>query len=160
MSASLINRISIALETISFFLVTLDLYGKDRLLTLSKKIINTNIEVVKHSNLVAKIVSIISLIIVVSGELIIRLPLQSKSVRKLFISWYQEHNILVVIVLIIGIFITIFKDKVEDFIRDKVFGNLISLGISLLSFFPIEGVMITIGTALFIISKILAFTNS
>ena len=155
MNKVLSEQISIILETISFFLVTIDLYGKERLVLLRSRIVKNRLEDIQRKKYFNKIVLVSTTIIVVCANLIVKSPW----LWKLNWNFIKEHYVIFSLIVIIGLIINTYEDKVEQFIRDKILGNLVNCFLFILSIFPIEGIMIVIGSTLFIISKIIAFMN-
>lgn len=162
-----IDRISILLETCSYFFVTLDLFGKERLDTLYKRIIAklSSIEPIQVADKIPGIVTknysnfmgskgCLSLLTVGLIALVIGVV---KAVFKDIPSAYI--TIIFLTLYMIGPMIlyptVIFIIKLLEGFINLTLGNIVKL----LFRYKLEGIMLAIGTVLFLTSKAVAFLN-
>lgn len=157
MSEEQIQHTSIILETVSFFLVTIDLYGKERLTDLRNRIIKNDIEQIKKGKYFRKITIILASTILISAELFIKGSIRLSIVREGFFNFILQNWKTFAVILLFSILLLTNETKVKNFIKNKILGGIVSIPISMFKIFPIEGIMITLGTIIFLISKIMIF---
>jgi len=153
------EQVSIVLETISFFLVTLDLYGKKRFLLLRKKIKDAQankISVVVYSK-AAPVTAIISILIFIFVFIF-----GIGALEVIYINDLNKHKALIVYISVAIICIVLYANmnsiaKSAILFSKKMIYAIVGLILFIMKAFPVEGMMITIGSFFFIVSKVLAY---
>ena len=157
------DRVAIILEAVSFFLVTLDLFGKERLNDTYQSII-TRLEKAKHTNFALTFskffrakhfcllwfILVFAIVFILKVEVILYKP-------KYNIVWNIVYGMFLVgIWAFIVLSPILFIGKLLDWFVHLTLGNLVKA----LYRNKVEGVMITIGTILFLVSKFISFRYS
>lgn len=156
------EHLSIGLETMAFFFVTIDLYGKERLSLLRSKVVSFNSVPIKDraKNLVWKMFKrwyLFLFVIILINILISQIILRYYSAK--FISLYKTGTSLQTINLDLNIIVftsTIFLYALFNFMFLVPFYLVVFIQ-KMSKLFRFEGMMLAIGTILFIISKVIAY---
>ena len=162
---------SITLEIFAFFLVTIDLYGRERIdkfKTSVLEITRTNLETkFKNINILFKRYWIFYIIgIIICLPLILFLGLLCLAgVNTLLMDILEDgspwHIVIYIILLVISVILSVFiykySTKIFSFIIFYFFFGIVKILQGLSKVFPIEGMMVVSGTILFLVSKTLAY---
>jgi|GEM_PF-3406063 len=164
------ERVSIILETISFFLVTLDLFGTERLNTLHQQI-RVRLNSIKPLNLQDRYADSMDKddksVIVGFLTQLLAFALIIGSLFYLYgIDWYvsipgSKIYRVTAILIIIFIWALVFVANVYSAIGtlDKIVNFTLGNLVVIIGRFKLEGVMLLTGAVLFLISKIIVFIN-
>ena len=168
MTREVAGHVSIVLETIAFFLVTVDLYGKERLLVLRNRIQALEIDEVnkkfEHPFKHGQSVNVFIHALVLTP--IFLFVYFSIKYGTFLIANYQTQGlfILIVYMLFIVLLSALIFWKVREVIRvfrylikEVILFYIVKALIVITKLFPVEGMMITIGAVLFILSRIIAY---
>jgi hypothetical protein len=166
-----IDRISIVLDTLSFFLITTDLFGNKRLERLKQKILTSNpdIEFDEHSG--EGVYSTISFIFIVLLVILYAISMyinfdQYKTIATTEFRFLGDYGELVgwlVIIIGLGLFAvvsgSIFAIPGTIIFFVLFYGRfaLLFLIKTLLKFTSMEGLLLVVGTVIFLISRVLSF---
>lgn len=165
MTKEFLSHSSIIIESIAFFLVTIDLYGKERLDKLRNRIkgINPNRKIEGVSGIILRTISAIIYTFIFYAILYFLLkrwmfiPDFNKSIGYNFIETYAHPRIgdiiTIIIALITGWNFRIFLVKIPR----SIIIYLLRFFIYAITLFPFQGIMLTVGTFLFITAKVLAY---
>lgn len=158
------EKLSILLETVSFFLVTLDLFGKERLGKLYEQLVS-RLEGMKkrrvaqpflaylHKNKMAG--AIYSLSLVVMGLVLsdwILMKMRYSLPNNVFANAFAVAGVIAFSATIVTLFVVLMPFFLENLL-DLTLGSIVRL----LDRYKLEGLMLTIGAVLFLASKAVAF---
>ena len=162
------GHFSIILETIAFFFVTVDLYGKERLLALRNRIqaleideVNRKFEhPIKHSSGLSALVHLFVLV-----PIALYVFFSIKYGAFLLVNCNRQGILyLVIYLLFIVVLSALIIWKYREVIgalkyitREVILFHVVKFLILTTKLFPVEGVMITIGAVLYIISRFIAY---
>lgn len=177
MKKETIEYASIILDLIAFFLVTIDLYGKRRLQVLSNKLKQIELNKVHEDiadsgefiffNLIIHIVLFAAIAFAPALILVI-------SINRLLIPFYNlfhkqcgfNYHIvywIVITLLYLCMQFAVMKwtekvlPKSVSYLRNNLLRKIVEVPLVISQLLPIEGIMLAIGTILFIVSKMLSF---
>ena len=145
-----IELIAVILEIASFFMVTIDLYGKDRLLKVEKRIINSSSD--NQNSKPMKIVSIGFMIIFFIPYILLFNKVLTISGTVAQIGLCYSFNL--VLALILLIFSLTFSISMFFGSYKKVSLIVVRLGVFILKKLKLEGFLLYAGTGLFLLSKL------
>ncbi len=159
------EHISIIMEIAAFFFVTVDLYGKERLNHLRERIKHlTDDDFKTKTNVIFKKIAVGLAVILALTYIYIRFYVVYRLGGAPNKSWFEYGSIISgIAVLVFGIIIFA-TTKALDVLLKIFEDNLLKMGLliiyivrKIVSFFPIEGMMLTIGALLFVIAKLVLY---
>ena len=168
MTKTFLLHSSIVIEFISFFLITTDLYGKNRLVALRDKLQTLKPDTIKKSSFYLKAKTFFKKnYFFIVGLIFICLTLvhvadffffhklidtkQDLNIRVLNISVGAISGTILWSILILLLYLFIV------YLPFYLLYQIVRAIISLTKLFPLDGIMLTIGTVLFLISKIISY---
>jgi hypothetical protein len=151
-----LEHASIIVETIAFFLVTIDLYGRQRLELLRKKILDSRpsavsgvfLDGIKSKFLTLKLMAALTPVIAIIF------------VVRSFLGYTTWHDTLIYVCGWIAMGILMILTVITLMLVLNVVAIIFYHFLVFLSrVFPIDGIMLTIGSILFIVSKVVDYLN-
>ena len=156
MTKEQLEHAAIILDVIAFFFVTIDLYGKERILHLSHRLRNLNViespgKIIFSlwANKIFRTIAIVGLLSWISLSIYDESKLKTEHFDAAYSYYVADVFVCLCLFLLLNVLFVFFV----------VIISYISLPIIklIVRFFPIEGVMLTIGAILFLTSKTMAY---